>query len=69
LLFAKIICILFERAYGITYYAILGLVLGSVISIFPGFHLNLDYLLNVIILFACCLLSYSLSTIKKGKAK
>ena len=69
LLFAKIICMLFERAYGITYYAILGLVLGSVISIFPGFHLNLDYLLNVIILFACCLLSYSLSTIKKGKAK
>lgn len=66
LLFAKIICILFERAYGITYYAILGLVLGSVVSIFPGFHLNVDYLLNIIIFLACCLLSYSLS--KWGKS-
>jgi len=61
LLFARIISMLFERAYGITYYAILGLVAGSVISIFPGFHMNLDYLLNLIILAASCWLSYSLS--------
>jgi len=58
---------LFEKAYGITYYAILGLVLGSVLSIFPGFYLNFDYLLNLIILLACCLLSYSLSKLGKGK--
>lgn len=64
-LFAKIISMLFERAYGITYYAIIGLVLGSVVSIFPGFHLNVNYLLNIIILLTCCLLSYSLS--KSGK--
>lgn len=63
LLFARIISMLFERAYGITYYAILGLVLGSVISIFPGFYMNLDYLLNLLILLASCLLSYSLSKI------
>lgn len=61
LLFARIISMLFEKAYGITYYAILGLVAGSVISIFPGFHMNLDYLLNLIILAASCWLSYSLS--------
>ncbi|HAS91248.1 MAG TPA: DUF368 domain-containing protein [Sedimentibacter sp.] len=67
LLFSKIICMLFEKAYGITYYAILGLVLGSVLSIFPGFYLNFDYLLNLIILLACCLLSYSLSKLGKGK--
>ena len=66
LLFARIISMLFERAYGITYYAILGLVLGSVISIFPGFHMTLDYLLNLILFLACCLISYSLSKMGKG---
>lgn len=69
LLFARIISMLFEKAYGIVYYAILGLVLGSVISIFPGFSINLDYLLNLIILLACCMLSYSLTKLGKGKAK
>jgi putative membrane protein len=67
LLFAKLICILFEKAYGITYYAILGLVLGSVVSIFPGVEFTLDYLLNFIILIACWFLSYSLSKIGKSK--
>ena len=67
LLFAKIICILFEKAYGITYYAILGLVLGSVVSIFPGFEFTADYLLNFIILIACWFLSYSLGRIKINK--
>ena len=65
-LFAKIISLLFERAYGITYYAILGLVLGSVISIFPGFAPTFDYFLNLIILITCSCLSYSLSKIGKG---
>ena len=67
LLFAKLICILFEKAYGITYYTILGLVLGSIVSIFPGFEFTLDYLLNFIILLACWFLSYSLSKIAVDK--
>lgn len=67
LLFAKIISILFEKAYGITYYAIIGLVLGSIISIFPGFVFTFDYLLNLLILIACCFISYSLSKIGKRK--
>lgn len=64
-LFAKVISFLFEKAYGTTYYAILGLVLGSVISIFPGFRLTLNYLLNVIIMIASCFSSYSLSKLGK----
>lgn len=64
LLFAKLISILFEKAYGYTYYSILGLVLGSIVSIFPGVDFTLDYLLNFIILLACWFLSYSLSKIK-----
>lgn len=65
-LFAKVISLLFERAYGITYYAILGIVLGSVISIFPGFALTFDYFLNLIILISCFCLSYSLTKMGKG---
>jgi len=67
LLFAKLICILFEKAYGFTYYTILGLVLGSVVSIFPGAQFTVDYLLNFIILAACWFLSYSLSKISIDK--
>ena len=67
LLFAKLICMLFEKAYGFTYYTILGLVLGSVVSIFPGVEFTADYLLNFVILAACWLLSYSLSRISINK--
>lgn len=61
LLFAKIISILFDRAYGATYYAIVGLVIGSIISIFPGFELTYNYVLKLVLMIACFILSYSLS--------
>lgn len=61
LAFSKLICLLFEKAYGITYYTILGLVLGSIVSIFPGFEFTMDYVLNSIILLASWFLSYSIS--------
>lgn len=60
-LFAKLISALFIKAYGLTYYAILGLVVGSIVSIFPGFYFTLNYLLNCLILIGCCMLSHSLS--------
>ena len=61
LLFAKMISALFQKAYSPTYYAILGLVLGSIISVFLGFYMNFEYLLNCIILIAGFMLAYSLS--------
>ncbi len=61
LLFAKLISSLFDKAYGFIYYAIIGLVLGSIVSIFPGFHLTNVYLLNCAILISCFILSYGLS--------
>lgn len=67
LLFAKIISLLFEKAYGITYYTILGLVMGSIISIFPGFEITFGYLMNLLLLLLCCTLSYSLSKFIRGK--
>lgn len=61
LLFAKLISMLFDKAYGYTYYTILGLVIGSIFSIFPGFAVTFDYAFNFIILAASFMLSYSLS--------
>ncbi|HAQ41748.1 MAG TPA: DUF368 domain-containing protein [Clostridiales bacterium] len=61
LLFAKLISLLFEKAYGFTYYAILGLVLGSIIAIFPGFEFSLYHVMNLMMLLMCFILSYSLS--------
>lgn len=67
ILFAKLISLLFDKAYGMTYYAILGLVLGSVISIFPGFEMTFYYLMNVLLLLLCCILSYTLSRYPRGR--
>lgn len=67
LVFAKLISVLFEKAYGFTYYAILGLVLGSIVSVFPGFHISFYYLMNLLILILCFILSYSLSRTAKSK--
>ena len=67
LLFAKIISMLFDKAYGITYYTILGLVAGSIISIFPGFEISLYYFMNLLLLIFCCILSYTLSIYAKGR--
>ena len=66
-LFAKLISMLFERAYGFTYYAILGLVLGSIISIFPGFEMSSYYFMNLLILLLCFIASYSLSRYVSSK--
>jgi len=57
----KIISFMFDRAYGLTYYTILGFVLGSIIPIFPGFNFNMEYIISGIILLAGFFLSYNLS--------
>ncbi|MGD9567712.1 MAG: DUF368 domain-containing protein [Sedimentibacter sp.] len=66
IIFAKLISMFFEKAYGLTYYIILGLVVGSIFSIFPGFELSFYYLMNFLILILCCLFSYSLSKSAEG---
>lgn len=67
LLFAKLISMLFENAYGMTYYTILGLVVGSIISIFPGFYFTYYYFMNLLILLLCYMVSYSVSRFAKSK--
>jgi len=60
-LFAKLINILFKKAYGYTYYAVFGLTIGSVLAIFPGFEPGWRYLLCVLLLIAGLAVSLYLS--------
>lgn len=67
ILFAKLITLLFEKSYGMTYYIILGLVVGSITSIFPGFEISFYYLMNLLLLLSCCFFSYLISRYAGGK--
>jgi putative membrane protein len=66
--FAKLINMLFEKAYGFTYYAIFGLTAGSILAIFPGFGTGWRYVLCYLLLTAGCIVSYYLSNLN-GKLK
>ena len=48
LLFARIINFLFRRAYGYTYYAVLGFVLSSIIAIVPSTQLGLELVFGIV---------------------
>ncbi len=60
LLFAKFINSLFKKAYGFTYYTVLGFVLGSIIAIIPSVEFSLDLILGIICCVLGCILTYSL---------
>lgn len=63
--FAKLMQYLLKKAYGYTYYIILGFVVGSIISIFPGFELNLKYLFCMFLFLLGCCSSYYLGKLEK----
>lgn len=63
--FAKLIDVLFKKAYGYTYYAIIGFTLGSMTAIFPGFGFNWHHLFGVILFGLGCALTYQLSKYEK----
>ncbi len=63
--FAKLINMLFEKAYGYTYYAVFGLTIGSILSIFPGFGLGWRYWIGYGLLMGGFALSYFLSSLDK----
>lgn len=64
-LFAKFISLLFKRAYGYTYYAVLGFVTGSIIAIFPGISFGTEYLVSLILFIMGFYISFSLSKYSK----
>jgi putative membrane protein len=67
IIFAKLISLLFKKFYGYTYYAVLGFVVGSIITIFPGIKLNLEYFIGIILCFIGFYLSFTLCNYKKSK--
>ncbi len=67
ILFAKLINFLFKKAYGYTYYAILGFVIGSLSQIFPGFKFNFEHLISLLILVIGLFLTYFLCGIRVNR--
>lgn len=63
LLFAKLINYLFSRAYGFTYYTVLGFVLGSALAIIPKAEYGSEILLGILY----CVIGASLSYIFSNK--
>jgi len=64
-IFAKVTNILLKKFYGYTYYAILGLVAGSVILIFPPLGFDIMSLICVVIMLVGFVLSYMLGRMQK----
>jgi len=64
---AKLINMLFAKAYGYTYYAIFGLTVGSIVAVFPGFGAGWRYLICYLLLIAGCIVSFYLSSLKVRK--
>jgi len=63
--FAKLINLLFKKAYGYTYYTVLGFVVGSVFHIFPGLEISFRYLIGVLCSIIGFYLSFALSKLAK----
>jgi putative membrane protein len=67
LMFAKLISLLFKRFYGYTYYAVLGFVIGSIITIFPGIEFNLEYIIGLLLCVIGFYLSFGLTKYAKDE--
>jgi len=65
--FAKLVSLLFKRFYGYTYYAVLGFVTGSIITIFPGIAFNIKYIVSFLLFAIGFYLSLTLSSYSKNK--
>ncbi len=64
LVFLKVIQFLLKHFTQYTYYAIAGFTIGSIFVLFPGFSLNLEGIISIVLLFVCLCLSYKMSIIK-----
>jgi len=64
--FAKFINYLFDKAYGVTYYSILGFVFASIVAIVPANQYGMDLIFGIIYCIIGFSLSYLLGKIGKG---
>lgn len=61
---SRLVSFLLEKAPQATYFAILGLILGSLLGIYPGFIFNFEGIISVILMCVFAFIAYSFS--KKG---
>ncbi len=66
ILFAKLVSLLFKKAYGYTYYSVLGFVIGSIVTIFPGIAFDVCHLISILLFAVGLYISYSLSKYSKA---
>lgn len=64
--FAKLISMLFKRAYSYTYFGVLGFALGSIITIYPGIGFNFKYFICLLLFITGLNLSLWLSRYEKN---
>lgn len=65
LFFSKLMDYLLKEHYGVTYYAVLGFVIGAIPEVITGYSLDLVGLISVLFFFAGLAVSLSLSKLEK----
>lgn len=65
LLFAKLVNFMFKRFYGYTYYAVIGFVMGSILTIFPGLDFTFEYLIGLGLCFIGYIITSTMSNLQK----
>ena len=63
----KMVKYLMKRFYQGTYFAILGLVLGSVLSLWPGFIFDIQGLVSILLMLAAAVIAYLFSRSEKDE--
>lgn len=63
-IFLKLIQFLLKHFSQYTYYAICGFTLGSIFVLFPGFNLNLDGIISIVLLVLAFVISSKMSKVK-----
>ena len=67
IIFLLLINYLFKFAKSYTYFGIIGLVIGSIFLIYPGFSFNTHGILSILLLIISFLISIKLSKYEKSK--
>lgn len=58
---SRLVAFLLEKLPQATYFAILGLILGSLFALYPGFIFNLEGIISIILMFVFAFVAYSFS--------
>ena len=65
IIFLFLINFLFKFAKSYTYFGIIGFIIGSIFVIYPGFTLNIQGIISILLLIICFIIGLELSSLKK----